>query len=404
MKRIERVLVVGGGSAGFLAALALRSTHPDLAITLVKSESIPIIGVGEATTWRVPDFLHNFLGLDRKAFFREAHPTWKGSVRLLFGRRPHFDYTFEYQMSYRPAHRLLRKNAAYYCFDDFRTASLVRATMDRGLSPIIRMPSGDFKLAASIGYHVENETFVAHLERRAVALGVEVAGATIEGFEKDPAGNLCAARIAGGGVIEADLFVDCSGFRSRLLREEMGVPFRSFATSLFCDRAIVGGWPRGADEPVRPFTSAVTMRAGWTFLTEHWERKNCGYVFSSAFISDEEAERELRAWAGGRLGAARVVPYVSGRYERAWERNVVAIGNSCGFVEPLQSTGLHVICDMAAALAGILIDSDRAPNEGFVRHFNRLFADSWDEIRAFLALHYQLNDRLETPLWHAARA
>lgn len=397
--QIKSVAVVGGGSAGFLAALALQRTVPQLAITVIKSEKLPIIGVGEATTWAVPSFLHGHLGLDHRRFFREVRPAFKTAVRLHFGTRPYFDYTFEGQMSYRPPG--LRHPAGHYAFGDLRTPSIARETMELGLSPLIRQHAGNYSLAAPIGYHLENEAFVGHLETVARERGIAVREALITQVRQDERG-IAALVLEGGEEVAFDLHVDCSGFRSRLLHQALGVPFRSAARSLFCDKAVVGGWPR--DRAIAPYTSAITMKSGWCFVTEHWDRINAGYVYSSAHVSDAAAEAEFREWAGGRLTHTRVVPYVSGRYERAWEKNVVAIGNSSGFVEPLQSTGLHVICDTSRWLAGVLAESDcdvRAPH---LRHFNRLFADEWDHVVGFLAMHYSLNDKLDTPFWRAARA
>jgi tryptophan halogenase len=398
--RINNVAILGGGSAGFLAALALQQRLLALPITVIKSEQVPVIGVGEATTWAVPRFLHSFLKLDQKRFYREVRPAFKTAVRLFFGARPHFDYTFEGQMSVRVPG--LSQPAGHYAWPDLRTPSLARETLDLGRSPLIRLHAGSYTLAAPIGYHIENEAFVGHLETVARERGIAVRDALVERIRQDERG-IAGLVFAGGEEAAYDLYVDCSGFRSRLLRQELKVPFRSAARSLFCDRAVVGGWPR-TNEPVRPYTSAVTMQSGWAFVTEHWDRINAGYVYSSAFITDEDAEREFRAWAGERLTQTRVVPYVSGRAERAWEKNVVAIGNSSGFVEPLQSTGLHVICDMSRYLAGILEDSACEVRAPHLRHFNKLFESEWDHVTGFLAMHYKLNDRLATPFWRAARS
>jgi tryptophan halogenase len=402
LDRIASVGVVGGGSAGFLTALALRRKLPHLAVTVIRSEQVPIIGVGEATTWSVPAFLHDWLGIDRARFLREAHPTWKGGVRLFWGTRDHFDYTFEWQMLHRPDPARLPQIAAYYCQRDLRTPSVIRATLEQGRSPWLRGADGALQLAGPIGYHIENETFVGLLEQVAAEDGVVVQDRHITRFSRRADGGIDQLHYQDGGSARYDLYIDCSGFRSRLLGEELGVPFTSYATSLFCDRAIVGGYPRG-DIPVLPYTGSHTMSAGWTFATEHWDRVNLGYVFSSSHLGDEEAEREFRAFCKGRVGKTRFVPYVSGRYERAWENNVVAVGNSSGFVEPLQSTGLHVICDLARFLVEALADSGCAPTPLYQRHFNALFAEEWDQIRRFLAMHYKLNRRLETPFWRDAR-
>ena len=204
-----------------------------------------------------------------------------------------------------------------------------------------------------------------------------------------------------GARHEADLFVDCSGFRSFLLGHTLEEPFESFADQLYNDRAIVGGKER-AGEPTYPYTVAETMDCGWCWQIELPQRINRGYVYSSRFISDEDAEREFRTknpW----IGPTRVVKYVTGRRARAWVGNVVAIGNACGFVEPLESTALGVICGDALGLAEALRDTDGAVTPTVKREYNKRSAELWTVIRDFLALHFKFNDRLDNEYWQTCR-
>ena len=203
--------------------------------------------------------------------------------------------------------------------------------------------------------------------------------------------------LASGPTVAADLYVDCSGFASALLAKTLGEPFVSYKSSLFCDRAVVGGWER-ADEPIKPYTTCETMNAGWCWQIEHEMRINRGYVYGSDFISDTDAEAEFRA-ANPRIASTRIVKFVSGRYQRCWVKNVVAIGNSSGFVEPLEATALGVIGVYSSLLADMLVNCDREIRPCQVAHFNRYHARYWDGIRDFLAVHYRFNDRLRTPFW-----
>jgi tryptophan halogenase len=205
--------------------------------------------------------------------------------------------------------------------------------------------------------------------------------------------------LASGAAVKADLYVDCSGFRSELLGRALGEPLVSFKSSLFCDRAVVGGWDR-TDEPIKPYTTAETMDAGWCWQIEHEHRINRGYVYSSSFLSDDEAEREFRA-KNPKVGSTRIVKFVSGRRARSWVKNVVAIGNAAGFVEPLESTSLGVICFDSHALAESLADADLQVRPTQVRQYNLRTAVIWEVIREFLALHYKFNIRLPTPFWRA---
>jgi tryptophan halogenase len=207
-----------------------------------------------------------------------------------------------------------------------------------------------------------------------------------------------------GGAESADLYVDCSGFASVLLGKALGERFAPFRSSLYCDRAVAGGWERGADDgPIRPYTTCETMTAGWCWRIEHETRVVRGYVYSSDFISDEEARREF-AGVCPKAAEPRVIRFTSGRYGRAWVKNVVAVGNASGFVEPLEATALGVIAMQSRLLADTLADSDRRPRPTQAAQFNDFHARQWDSVRGFIAAHYKFNDRLDTPFWRACRA
>jgi tryptophan halogenase len=250
-------------------------------------------------------------------------------------------------------------------------------------------------------YHVENESFAAFLETLATRLGVRILTDTIRHVHQNEHG-VAGLDLASGQTETADLYVDCSGFGSLLLGQTLGEPFVSYKDTLFCDRAIVGGWPR-TNEPVRPYTTAETMNSGWCWQIEHPNRINRGYVYSSPFISDEEAERELRTKNPKITGPTRVVRFTSGRYDRSWVKNVVAIGNSSGFVEPLEATALSIIGTRGILLAELLLESDGVAQPMAAKIFNSLTARAWDSVRKFLATHYRFNTRLDTPFWRHCR-
>jgi tryptophan halogenase len=217
---------------------------------------------------------------------------------------------------------------------------------------------------------------------------------------QDDAG-VAGLRLAGGATRTGELYIDCSGFQSLLMGKALAEPYVSFKSSLFCDRAVVGGWQRDG-ETVLPYTTAETMNAGWCWQIEHEHRINRGYVYCSSFISDEEAEREFRQ-KNRKAGPARIVRFASGRYARSWVKNVVAIGNASGFVEPLESTSLAFICTEAVWLIESLLDADLQVRPSVAGLFNKRVAKAWDVIRQFLALHYKFNDRLDTPFWRECR-
>jgi tryptophan halogenase len=397
----KRVVILGGGSAGFIAALALKSKLRHLEVLVIRSKEIGIIGVGEGSTPTMTRFLHEYLGTNLKKFFAVAQPTWKLGLRFLWGPRPYFNYTFSFnQMS--GELKSLPRSRAYYCADEMEYEDPLSALMshDRVFE---RKTNGDPLLHSSIAYHFENEKFVRFLEDYAVALGVTIMDDKVMEVEQGEEG-VAALRLESGRRETADLYLDASGFASVLLGKTLAEPFVSYARTLFCDRAVVGGWDRKDPEDmvIKPYTTCETMNCGWCWQIEHENRINRGYVYSSGFISDEEAEKEFRM-KNPKVGPTRMVRFISGRYRNHWVKNVVAIGNACGFVEPLEATALGIIAGQCSILAETIRELGGDVTPTVRRQFNRYEALIWDDIRDFLSLHYRFNRRLDTPFWRHCR-
>jgi tryptophan 7-halogenase len=396
---IHRIVILGGGSAGFMSALALQARLPQLEITILRSPEIGIIGVGEGTTSPVPQHLHSAMKLDPVAFHTHVKPTWKLGIKFLWGPRKYFNFTFSPQFS--GQYETLPKPNGFYAGRSAEFADPISALMSVDKA-FLRNPSGGPDLSRNnLAYHMENIAFVEFLEASARQRGIHVVDDTVASVELGEHG-VKALLCKSGRRVEADFWVDCSGFFSFLLGKTLKVPFVSFNRSLFCDRAVVGGWERGPSEVIKPYTTAETMDSGWSWQIEHDHRVNRGYVFSSAFINDENAEAEFRL-KNPKLGPTRFVRFISGFYERAWEKNVVAIGNSAGFVEPLESSSLIVICQEAGILAQSLAETDLEPGHTVAAAYNKWSRQTWESIRGFLAIHYKFNTRLNTPFWQACQ-
>jgi tryptophan halogenase len=384
---MKTVVVLGGGSAGFLSALTFNRVLPQLKVTVLHSSGIPVIGVGESTTRALPNFLHNALGLDRKAFYAEVRPIWKVGQRLDWGAkdRSHFNYPFDgFLTNKRPEMRMAN---LHYCLHDMNDAGLCYSLMDQERSPLFIDPVGRVSIRETFGYHIENERFLAFLEKTARERGVEIRDGKVEEVVQAESGEVSALKLEDGSSIEADIFVDCSGFRSLLLRQTMGVNSVSFSDSLFVDSAAVGSWRR--DTPIIPYTKANTMEHGWCWNIEFTEHITRGYVFSSQFCSDDEAISELKE-KNPKLGDdIRVIRFPSHRYENFWVKNVIAIGNSSGFVEPLEATALQLIVEQ---LRYVMRDYE-----------NYRYRARWDDVRDFLVLHYKYNHQSDSPFWRYAR-
>ncbi len=398
---VKKVIVLGGGSAGFMAAIALRAKVPGLDVLVIRSKDIGVIGVGEGSTVALTRFLHDYLKVGPKRFHEVAQPTWKLGLKFLWGRRPYFNYTFGPGLEAR--YPDLPKPTGYYCDGDAEYTDPQSALMthDRVFE---REPGGAPAIRnAAFSYHFENEKFVQFLEGYAVAQGVRTLDDTVLEVRQDETG-VAGLVLKSGAVESGDLYVDSSGFVSLLLGKAMGEPFLSFKSSLFCDRAVVGGWARGpGDEVIKPYTTCETMNAGWAWQIEHIGRVNRGYVYASDFVSDDEARAEFLA-KNPKVTETRVVRFVCGRYRRCWVKNVVAIGNASGFVEPLEATALGVIAMQSRLLADTLVDGDGRPRRSQVNQYNAYHERNWDSIRAFIAVHYKFNTRLDTPFWRACRA
>jgi tryptophan halogenase len=389
---IRSIVVLGGGSAGLMSALALKTQLPALDVSVIRSKEIGIIGVGEGSTVSLTRFLHQYIAVDNAEFYSMARPTFKLGLKFIWGPRPYFNYTFGPGLETR--FEDLPKSTGFYCAESMEHTDLISAMMthDRAFEPC---PTG-LKFHDSIAYHVENHFFVEYLERLATQRGVRIVDDTVREVRQDDHG-VKALVLASGTTASADLYVDCSGYGSLLLGKTLGEPYISYKSSLFCDRAVVGGWTRG-DEPIHPYTTCETMDSGWMWQIEHETRINRGYVYSSAFISDTDAEAEFRR-KSPKVGPTRVVKFIAGRYERNWVKNVVAIGNAAGFVEPLEATALSVIGMQAATLTDTIKESDLAPTSWDVRLCNDYHARTWDAIRDFIAVHYRFNRRVDTPFW-----
>jgi tryptophan halogenase len=294
----------------------------------------------------------------------------------------------------------LAKSIGYYLDDDMEYWDPLSGmmTQEKVFAPA---PTGQPAVHLDLAYHFENERFVNFLEGYAQAVGCRVLDDTVAQVLQDDHG-VAGLVLKSGRTETADLYVDASGFASLLLGKTLGEPFVPFKSSLFCDRAVVGGWAR-TSEPIHPYTTCETMPSGWCWQIEHENRINRGYVYSSDFIADDAAEAEFRATAP-KVGPTRIVKFVSGRSRDGWVKNVVGVGNSSAFVEPLEATALGLIAIQCRLLVGTLVDSDRRVPQTQLREFNKHHHRIWDNVRGFIAMHYKLNTRSDTPFWRACRA
>jgi tryptophan halogenase len=394
MRALRSVVVVGGGTAGYFAALALKHEMPDLDVTLIESSKIPIIGVGEATTTLMPPFLHLRLGLDIVELYRDVRPTWKLGIKFDWGLPG--DYYFNYPFGDgNPVE-------AHAHDGHINNQSLCSLMMSADRTPIVTGDDGEpISLLEYMpyAYHLENKCFVAHLQKCARSAGVGHIDAEIKSVV--PTGDRASVDrliLDDGREIRADLYVDASGFRALLIEKTLGSSFMSYASSLFCDTAVVAEVPQSG--PIEPYTTAQTMDAGWCWRIPVEGEDHRGYVFSSAHLTVDQAREEMRAKNPG-MGDTWTVRFRSGRHEEFWKGNTIAVGNAYGFVEPLESTALHmVIMEIHVLLHCLRTADDGRWDRGFA---NESVALHWDYLRWFLAVHYRFNRKSDSEFWRTCR-
>lgn len=393
--RYRTVGILGGGTAGYLAAMALRIRIPELDVTLIESSKIPIISVGEATTPDMVKFLHapSLLGFDIVDFHRRVLPTFKLGVQFVWGHE--HSGSFNYPFQYAP---LVDAEAHDGDIDTQCVASLL---MSADRAPVVDGGNGTMhSLLETIrfAYHLDNEKFVRFLSEEAAGRGIRHIDTTVASAVPTPDGDEIDHLVTEDGQhLKFDLYVDASGFRSVLMEGALGSPFRSFAGSLLTDSAIAANEPHNG--VVKPYTRAETLASGWCWTIPFEESDHIGYVYSSAFSTPDDALAEMKRAHPG-MGEPRHVRFRSGRHEHFFKGNVVAIGNAYAFVEPLESTALHmVIRELEQLTNHFPLKHDTATKDRLNQSMNAL----WDQLRWFLAIHYKFNRRLDTDFWKTVR-
>ena len=388
--RYRSVGVIGGGTAGYISAIALKKLVPGLDVTLIESKHIPIIGVGEATTPFILSLLHQDLKLDITDFYLRVQPTWKLGIKFFWGRPG--EYYFNYPFG---------KNdiaGGLYYDNDVLKGSLTSLMMRDNRGMMLKYPGDRYRPLLDktrFAYHLDNGRFVNYLKETALELGVRHLERTISGVSQKPNGDIEAVVDDAGQHLQFDLFIDCSGFRSLILGNTLKDEFISYKPALFTDSAIVANVPNHGF--IKPYTLAESMDHGWCWNIAMRDADHRGYVYASEFCSADEAHAEMKR-KNPEMGEARQVRFRSGRHRHFWRHNVVAVGNSYGFVEPLESTGIHMI------LMEITEFIRHFPKDEVEEQANRILVNyqignHWDYLRDFLALHYKFNHKFETDFW-----
>ena len=400
---IRTIVIGGGGTAGWMAAAAAARflNEGQRRILLVESDAIGTVGVGEATIPPIRDF-NNMLGIDEAEFIRETGATFKLGIEFVdwgaLGERylhPFGDPGHNFEgIAFHQYWLKHRHDPRIGPFTDyFITDAAVR---HRGYAPQSGDPRSPLHQMAA-AYHFDAALYAAYLRRRAEAQGVERIEGRITGVARDGGnGHVGALHLADGRDVAGDFFIDCSGFVSLLLGKEMGVAYRDWSRWLPCDRAFAV--PSARTDPLIPATRATAHGFGWQWRIPLQHRTGNGIVWSSAHAGDDEARDTLLANLDSEaLAEPRQLRFTAGVRERLWEGNVVALGLAGGFIEPLESTSIHLIQTGINKLFWLFPDKAFSAVER--DEYNRLMIDQYEYVRDFIVLHYKATARNDTPFW-----
>lgn len=416
---IKRLVIIGGGSAGWLTAGILAaefnaSAESNISITLVESAEVSTIGVGEGT-WPTMRASLAKIGISETAFIKECSASFKQGSKFV-GWRTGAQADFYYHPFTLPKGafqcNLFAAWQQQYSGLSFSDAVCIQSqTSEQALAPK-QMGAPDYAGALNYGYHLDAGKFGALLQKHCVEkLGVHHMVDHITHINSNDMGDIASVSTRECGEIEGDLFIDCSGSRSLLLGQHFNIPLIEQTRFSINDRAIALQVPYINDDAnIASATIATAHSAGWTWDIGLSSRRGVGYVYSSAHISDDAAESELRGYVAKSVGPLKAAEITSrklsieaGHRQEFWHRNCVAVGMSAGFIEPLEASALALV-ELSANFIRDEFPLTRATMPLVARRFNKIFAYRWQRVVEFLKLHYVLTQRKDTDYWRDASA
>ena len=410
---IRRVVIVGGGTAGWLTAGLLAGEHiarsgRDVSVTLIESPDVKTIGVGEGT-WPTMRSTLQKIGLSEQEFLAECSASFKQGTKFVGwvtgDDNDAYYHPFTVPAGYASLNLVpfwqARKDAVSFV----DAVSVQGRVCDRDLAPK-QETTPEYAAVVNYAYHLDAGKFAELLHRHCTTrLGVTHIVDHVTGINGDPDGDIESLSTANHGELQGDLFVDCTGMASMLLGEHYGIGYRDRGNVLFNDSALALQVPYAdRNGPIASQTISTAQSAGWIWDIGLTTRRGIGYTYSSRHTSDEAAEKELRAYVEQLQGVSaeslepRKIAFRPGHREKFWHRNCVAVGMASGFLEPLEASAL-VMVELAGKMISEELPACRAVMDIVARRYNDVFLYRWDRIIDFLKLHYVLSKRSDTRYW-----
>jgi tryptophan halogenase len=405
-ERLDTIVIVGGGTAGWMAAagLAKNLRNGHTRIQLVESDAIGIVGVGEATIPPIRNFL-SMLEIDENDFVRNVQGTFKLGIEFVDWYKPGHRYLHPFGRFGQEIDPVLPFHQYFLRYKELQgDADLESFSMTSQAARMGKFASGQQRQMPpnhwTYAYHFDASLVAKYLRQYAEARGVERIEGKVNQVALNDAGFIRSISLESGQEIEGDFFIDCTGFRSLLLGGALGVEYQDWTHYLPCNRAVAV--PSEKIEAPIPYTRSTAQSAGWQWRIPLQHRTGNGYVYSSAHLSDDEASATLLANLDGKaLDDPRLIPFTTGRREVVWKKNCLALGLSAGFLEPLESTAIHLIQTGVAWLLALLPDKSFNPTE--IDEYNRIVTGTYEQTRDFLILHYKATERADSDFWNHCR-
>jgi tryptophan halogenase len=407
---VRNILIVGGGTAGWMSAVFLSRflANSDCTITVLESARVGAVGVGEATVPSMVKFVRN-MQLDEEEFMRRCNATYKLGIKFSDWIEGGSDYWHPFGVvgvkskNVDLFHYWLKALRAGHDVGTYASYSLQRQLGEAGRAHRPLHDSSTIVQQGAYAYHLDAVALGNYLREIATDAGVKHVVDHVQHVALDERGFIEHVTTESGRQLSADLYLDCTGSRGLLIEQALEDPYIDWSHLLLCNRAAVTQLP--ADEAILPFTDSTGLSAGWAWRIPLLNRVGCGYVFSSNHIDDETAARELlnnATKANDTAMAPRFLDMRVGRRTEFWAKNCVSVGLASGFIEPLESTGILFIQRSLELLADYF--PNRVCHWSLLKAYNRRMAVIYDHARDFIILHYLLNRREENPFWRDSKA